>query len=132
MDILTKARHIRVAKLVAVFGFVLACATLTVGARYFAMIVFATGVYACNSVILGRAAATCGQTKEKRSVSLAMVNTIASVSAIYSSVSFSLLTQGRELTGSTVLLARIYGTTIYPGYDNQRGYVISCSSSCMA
>lgn len=80
-------RHISIAKAVAVFGFVLSCATLNVGARYFAMVVFATGVYACNSIILGWVSATCGQTKEKKSISLAMVNTFASISAIYTPVS---------------------------------------------
>jgi MFS family permease len=38
--------HITFAKTVAVFGFVLGCATLNTGARYFAMCVFAIGTYA--------------------------------------------------------------------------------------
>ncbi|KAF6842417.1 hypothetical protein CMUS01_03122 [Colletotrichum musicola] len=75
--------HITVAKVVAVFGFVLACSTLNVGARYFAMCTFATGVYACNSVILGWVSSTCGQTREKKAISLALVNTIATLSPIY-------------------------------------------------
>lgn len=64
-------------------GFVLACVTLNTGARYFAMCTFATGVYACNSVILGWVSSTCGQTKEKKALSLAIVNTIAAISPIY-------------------------------------------------
>ncbi|RMJ12189.1 hypothetical protein CDV36_008145 [Fusarium kuroshium] len=75
--------HITVAKVIAVFGFVLACTTMNVGARYFAMCAFASGVYACNSVILGWVSSTCGQTKEKKAISLAIVNTIASLSPIY-------------------------------------------------
>lgn len=63
------ARHITIAKAVAVFGFVLGCATLNTGARYcgylphatgttradktVAMIVFSIGTYAVNSIILG-------------------------------------------------------------------------------
>jgi MFS transporter, ACS family, DAL5 transporter family protein len=81
--------HITVAKIVAVIGFIVACTTLNVGARYFAMSTFASGVYAVNSVILGTlvllglfaavltstsgwVSSTCGQTKEKRACALAI------------------------------------------------------------
>lgn len=79
--------HITAAKVVAVFGFILACTTMNVGARYFAMCVFASGVYAVNSVILGWVSSTCGQTKEKKAISLAIVNTVATIGPIYSPVS---------------------------------------------
>lgn len=75
--------HITIAKSVAVFGFVLGCATLNTGARYFAMVVFAIGTYAVNSIILGWVSSTLGQTKEKKASSLAIVNTIANVSFIW-------------------------------------------------
>ncbi|KAH7002775.1 major facilitator superfamily domain-containing protein [Fusarium venenatum] len=75
--------HITLAKVMAVFGFILACTVHNTGARYFAMCVFASGVYACNSVILGWVASTCGQTKEKKAISLAMANTIATLGPIY-------------------------------------------------
>ncbi|VUC35913.1 unnamed protein product [Clonostachys rosea] len=75
--------HITISKVVAVFGFILACTTLNTGARYFAMCTFTTGVYCCNSIILGWVASTCGQTKEKKSISLALVNTIATIGFIY-------------------------------------------------
>ncbi|KAJ9603363.1 hypothetical protein H2200_012141 [Cladophialophora chaetospira] len=75
--------HITGAKAVAVFGFVLGCATLNTGARYFAMVVFAIGTYAVNSIILGWVGSTCGQTKEKKASSLAIVNTIANASFVW-------------------------------------------------
>ncbi|KAL4872134.1 hypothetical protein BDV12DRAFT_7057 [Aspergillus spectabilis] len=75
--------HITVAKAVAIFGFVLGCATLNTGARYFAMVVFAIGTYAVNSIILGWVSSTCGQTKEKKASALAIVNTCANVSFIW-------------------------------------------------
>lgn len=78
--------HITIAKAIAIMGFVVACTTLNVGARYFAMCTFATGVYCCNSIILGWVSTTCGQTREKKAVSLAVVNTIATISMIYSPV----------------------------------------------
>ena len=74
----------------AIFGFVLACTTSNVGARYFAMCCFATGVYACNSVIIGWIASTCGQTKEKKAAAIGMANTIANLSPIYSPVSLQI------------------------------------------
>ncbi len=40
--------HITISKLVALIGFVLACATLNTGARYFAMVVFTVGK-SCDS-----------------------------------------------------------------------------------
>ncbi|KAJ4255969.1 hypothetical protein NW762_009043 [Fusarium torreyae] len=75
--------HITLAKVMAVFGFILACTVRNTGARYFAMCVFASGVYACNSVILGWVASTCGQTKEKKAISLALANTVATLGPIY-------------------------------------------------
>ncbi|KAH6669622.1 major facilitator superfamily domain-containing protein [Plectosphaerella plurivora] len=75
--------HITIAKAVAVFGFVLGCATLNTGARYFAMIVFSIGTYAVNSIILGWVSNTCSQTKEKKACSLAIVNCIAVSSFIW-------------------------------------------------
>ncbi|KAJ6191347.1 major facilitator superfamily domain-containing protein [Penicillium mononematosum] len=77
--------HITISKVVAVVGFVLACSTMNVGARYFAMCTFATGVYGVNSIILGWVSTTCGQTREKKATSLAIVNTFASTGAIYTS-----------------------------------------------
>ncbi|KAJ5585747.1 hypothetical protein N7450_005534 [Penicillium hetheringtonii] len=69
--------------LFAIFGFVLGCATLNTGARYFAMCVFAIGTYAVNSIILGWVSSTCGQTKEKKASALAIVNTCANISFIW-------------------------------------------------
>ncbi|GAB7336604.1 hypothetical protein MBLNU13_g09857t2 [Cladosporium sp. NU13] len=75
--------HITIAKSIAVAGFVLGCATLNTGVRYFAMNVFTTGTYAVNSIVLGWVSSTCGQTKEKKASSLAIVNTIANISFIW-------------------------------------------------
>ncbi|WYZ44504.1 hypothetical protein EsH8_VII_000940 [Colletotrichum jinshuiense] len=43
--------HITISKAVALFGFVLACATMNTGARYFAMCVFTIGTYGVNSIL---------------------------------------------------------------------------------
>lgn len=75
--------HITVSKAIAIFGFVLCAATLNTGARYFGMVVFAIGTYAVNSIILGWVSITCGQTKEKKASSLAIVNTCANASFVW-------------------------------------------------
>ncbi|KAL3429772.1 major facilitator superfamily domain-containing protein [Aspergillus tetrazonus] len=75
--------HITIAKSLAIIGFVLGCATLNTAARYTAMIIFAIGTYAVNSIILGWVSSTCGQTNEKKASSLAIVNTIANISFIW-------------------------------------------------
>jgi hypothetical protein len=80
--------HITFAKAVAVFGFILGFATLNLGAKYFAMIVFSIGTYCVNSIILGWVSATCGQTKEKKASALAIVNTIANASFVWTPVSY--------------------------------------------
>ena len=67
----------------AVIGFVTGAETMNTGAKYFAMILFAVGVYGTNSIVLGWVSATLGQTKEKKACSLAIVNTIANVSFIW-------------------------------------------------
>ncbi|CAN9297120.1 unnamed protein product [Alternaria alternata] len=75
--------HITIAKAVAIFGFVLGCATMNVGARYFAMCVFTIGTYGVNSIILGWVSSTCGQTREKKSAALAIANVAATLSLIW-------------------------------------------------
>lgn len=51
------------------------------------MVVFSIGTYAVNSIILGWVASTCGQTKEKKAVSLAIVNMFANASFVWTAVS---------------------------------------------
>ncbi|KAK0662347.1 putative transporter C11D3.18C [Lasiodiplodia hormozganensis] len=75
--------HITISKLVAIFGFVLGAATMNMGARYFAMVVFATGTYGVNSIVLGWVGSTCGQSPEKKAVALSIVNTVANISFIW-------------------------------------------------
>ncbi|KAH7069338.1 major facilitator superfamily domain-containing protein [Paraphoma chrysanthemicola] len=75
--------HITISKAVAIAGFVIGCATLNTGVRYFAMFVFTIGTYGVNSIILGWVGSTCGQTQEKKAAAYAIVNSIANVSFIW-------------------------------------------------
>jgi MFS family permease len=76
--------HITGAKVVAAVGFILGCATLNTGARYFAMVLFATGTIAVNSILLGWISSTCGQTPEKKAAALAIANTFGTCASIWS------------------------------------------------
>lgn len=75
--------HITVCMTTALAGFIISCVTLNVPARYISCFMFASGVYACNSVILGWVSATLGQTPEKKAVSLSIVNVVSMASFIY-------------------------------------------------
>ncbi|KAK7715109.1 hypothetical protein SLS64_003806 [Diaporthe eres] len=75
--------HITVSKTVAIIGFVAAAATLNMAGRYVAMVIFTIGTYGVNSLILGWCGSVCGQTKEKKSASIAIVTTIMNASFIW-------------------------------------------------
>ncbi|KAF1836438.1 MFS transporter-like protein [Decorospora gaudefroyi] len=75
--------HITVSKAIAIVGFIVGTATLNVGARYFAVILFVGATYGVNNIVLSWTAAVLGQTDEKRSVALALVNTLGNLSFVY-------------------------------------------------
>lgn len=50
------------------------------------MCLFTVGVYATNSIALGWIAGTCGENKEEKACSIAIVNTIANMSFIWTPV----------------------------------------------
>jgi multisubunit Na+/H+ antiporter MnhG subunit len=62
--------HITGGLLIAIVGFVIAASSLNTAARYVACFIFPVGAYSVNSVIIGWASSTLGQTKEKKAVSL--------------------------------------------------------------
>lgn len=75
--------HITISKGVAIVGFVIGTATLNTGARYFAMCLFVGAVYGVNNINLAWTAATVAQTKEKKTVAIAIVNTLGNLSFVY-------------------------------------------------
>lgn len=75
--------HITVGLLVAVVGFVIAASTLDTAGRYVACFIFPIGAYSVNSVIIGWAASTLSQTKEKKAVVLGMTNVGGQIGYIY-------------------------------------------------
>lgn len=75
--------HITISKAAAIVGFILGTATTNVGARYFAMCLFVGAVYGVNNINLAWTAATIGQTNEKKTVAIAIVNTLGNLSFVY-------------------------------------------------
>jgi hypothetical protein len=68
---------------VACAGFAIAAATYNVAARYVAIMVFVGATYGVNNIILAWAAASCGETDEKKAVAIAMANTFGNLASIY-------------------------------------------------
>jgi multisubunit Na+/H+ antiporter MnhG subunit len=66
--------HITTGLGIAIVGFVIAASTLNTAGRYVACFIFPVGAYAVNSVIIGWASSTLGQTKEKKAVRLAFIS----------------------------------------------------------
>ncbi|KGO58598.1 Magnesium transporter NIPA [Penicillium expansum] len=99
MNYLNKAMGQFPASLVAVVGFIISCVTLNKGARYVACFLFASGVSAVNSVILGWVSATLGQTPEKKAASISFINVVANASYIYTAYLYPKTDGPRYLTG---------------------------------
>lgn len=75
--------HITISKLLAIIGFAVACSTLNIAARYFAMILFVGATYGVNNINLAWTAATLGQTDEKKAVAIAITNTLGNLASVY-------------------------------------------------
>ncbi|KAF4922841.1 putative transporter [Colletotrichum viniferum] len=75
--------HITISKAVAIIGFAIAPATMSMAGRYVAMCIFTIGTYGVNSLILGWCGSVCGQTKEKKAVAISMVTMIMNISFIW-------------------------------------------------
>jgi MFS family permease len=75
--------HITISKSLAIVGFAVACGTLNVGARYFAMVLFVGATYGVNNINIAWVAATLGQTDEKKAVAIAVTNTLGNLASVY-------------------------------------------------
>ncbi|KAK5094097.1 hypothetical protein LTS08_008726 [Lithohypha guttulata] len=75
--------HITACKLVAIAGFIIAVSTLNIGARMFAVFLFVGATYGVNNINIAWVAATLGQTDEKKSVAIAIVNTVGNCASIF-------------------------------------------------
>ncbi|KAI9147044.1 Major facilitator-type transporter hxnP [Paramyrothecium foliicola] len=75
--------HITVCKCIAICGFIISVTTLNIGARYFSIFLFVGFSFGINNILLGWVSSTVGQTNEKKSVSLAIANSLGNCASIY-------------------------------------------------
>ncbi|XHG09658.1 hypothetical protein AWENTII_012701 [Aspergillus wentii] len=75
--------HITISKALAIVGFAVGCGTSSIGARYFAMILFVGATYGVNNINIAWVAATLGQTDEKKAVAIAITNTLGNLASVY-------------------------------------------------
>ncbi|KAL1582674.1 hypothetical protein WHR41_08735 [Cladosporium halotolerans] len=75
--------HTTVSKLIACVGFALSAATMSVAGRYVGIMLFVGATYGVNNIVLAWAAATLGQTDEKKAVAIAMTNTLGNLASVY-------------------------------------------------
>lgn len=75
--------HITVSKSLAIAGFAIAWGSLNIGVRYFAFCLFVGATYGVNNIGMAWVAATLAQTNEKKTVALALANTLANLSFVY-------------------------------------------------
>lgn len=75
--------HVSVSKIIAIVGFIIGTVSLNIGARYFAMVLFVGATYGVNNINLSWAASVLGQTDEKKTSVIAIVNTLGNLSFVY-------------------------------------------------
>ncbi|KAH8550881.1 MFS general substrate transporter [Umbelopsis sp. PMI_123] len=75
--------HVATPMLMAMVGFIISAATMNLAARYFALFLCAGGIWSTIAIILAWTGNTLNFPKEKRAVSLALVNMIGNLSSVY-------------------------------------------------
>ncbi|KAF1814002.1 hypothetical protein P152DRAFT_301154 [Eremomyces bilateralis CBS 781.70] len=75
--------HITIQKVISIVGLAISVATTNVDAHYFAFILFVGSTYGVSNISLAWTASVIGHTDEKRSVGLALVNSIGNIAFVY-------------------------------------------------
>ncbi|OJJ03353.1 hypothetical protein ASPVEDRAFT_170733 [Aspergillus versicolor CBS 583.65] len=97
--------HISVPMLVAIVGFIISAATLSVPARYFASFLYASGAFAANSMVYSWAASVLNQTPEKRAAATAIINLLAQFGNIWSPYFFREQDEPRYILAMILMMA---------------------------
>jgi predicted MFS family arabinose efflux permease len=66
--------HIIIPVLIAIIGFIVSVAILSIPARYVASFLFVAGVFAANPVVFSWAASTANDTPQKKACAMAIIN----------------------------------------------------------
>ncbi|XP_014562302.1 hypothetical protein COCVIDRAFT_84502 [Bipolaris victoriae FI3] len=75
--------HIVICKGIVIIGFIIPLATSNFAARLFSIFLFVGFSFGINNILLGWSSATLGQTNEKKSVALAIINMLGNLSNVY-------------------------------------------------
>lgn len=75
--------HITICKSVIIIGFIIPAVTTNIAARFVAIFIFVTFSFGINNIMLGWISVTLGQTPEKKSVALALCNSLGNMSSVY-------------------------------------------------
>ncbi|KAG8629692.1 hypothetical protein KVT40_001311 [Elsinoe batatas] len=75
--------HTTASKVIACVGFAISAATFNTAARYVGIMLFVGATYGVNNIVLAWAAASLGETDEKKAVAIAMTNTVGNLASVY-------------------------------------------------
>lgn len=78
--------HLTGMKLTATLGFILGCVSMNTASRLVSAFLFVGWTFGVTSLTFAWVGMTCAQTKEKRAAAIAIINTSASISQIWSPV----------------------------------------------
>jgi hypothetical protein len=79
----TRRSKLGTSKLIVCAGFTIAAATYNVAARYVAIMIFVGATYGVNNIVLAGAAASCGETDEKKAVAIAIADNFGNIASVY-------------------------------------------------
>jgi MFS family permease len=79
----TRRSKLGTSKLIVCAGFTIAAATYNVATRYVAIMIFVGATYGVNNIVLAGAAASCGETDEKKAVAIAIADNFGNIASVY-------------------------------------------------
>jgi len=93
--------HVAGPMLLAMVGFIISAASTSNGARYFALFLCAGGIWSTIAMILAWTGNVLNTPKEKRAVSLALVNMLGNLSSVYGAQLYPASNGPRYIPGHT-------------------------------
>ena len=97
--------HISVPMSVAVVGFIISAASLSIPVRYFASFLFICGCFSANAGVFSWASNTLSQTPEKRACAVAIINMLSQLGNIWSPYFFKPSDAPRYVMAMVLMMA---------------------------
>ncbi|KAF7547235.1 hypothetical protein G7Z17_g7870 [Cylindrodendrum hubeiense] len=98
---------------IAIVGFVLGASTLSLGPRYFAMLLMVGGGHGANAVVLAWTQKTIIRPRIKRAAAVAFVNAFGNISQVWTSYLYPDTAQPRYVLAMSVNSAFAFGTILF-------------------